>query len=401
MWRAGLLLILTAQIQTEGKLDSEEDTGESGDQDLLGGKYNITRNHIRLKEDIEDQIDDSAEHIGAAVTQVVRYPYAAALLKNDSYVCSAIILNTYWMLTLSKCFDSNIISSYVTHRYLGNYTIRVGSSYNNKEGAISKIKMLINNFDLKVSAVKLQKPLEFTSQIQSVLLPKPDEEASLGYLASMIAWTPTGHIRVVNTPVIDSSICESSTKLLPGRYVCFGGVQDPNRHFCRKDNGGAVIQNNTLIAISSFLHTCALYTKTHAFPKVSSFSRWLDSVIWDENNRPTTTMTKPSSTVSTQSIPLNTTESADINTYVDPRKYMLTLPFDPINVPLEPAGDNSVIPRMSLYESYLQNLAKTKTSTTTDPNKIYEKKEWLEKFGKSILMIPAQVLKKKYDKYDY
>lgn len=52
--------------------------------------------------------------------------------------------------------------------------------------------MLINNFDMKVSAAKLQAPLEFTSQTQSVLLPKPDEDVSLGYLASMIAWTPTG-----------------------------------------------------------------------------------------------------------------------------------------------------------------------------------------------------------------
>ncbi|XP_045762152.1 trypsin-5-like isoform X2 [Maniola jurtina] len=371
------------------------------DQDLLGGKYNITRNHTWLKEEIEDQIDHSAEHIGAAVTQVVRHPYAAALLKNDTYVCSAIILNTYWMLTLSKCFESNVISSYVTHRYLGNYTIRAGSSYNNKGGAISKIKMLINNFDLKVSAVKLQEPLKFTSQIQSVLLPTPDEDVSLGYLASMIAWTPTGHIRLVNAPVIDSSICEPSTKLLPGRYVCLAGVQDPNRHFCRKDNGGAVIQNNTLIGISSFLHTCALYTKTHAFPKVSSFSRWLDSVIWDENNRPTTTITTPSSTVTTQSTPLNTTESADSNTYVDPRKYMLTLPFEPINVPLEPAEDNSVIPRMSLYESYLQNLAKAKTTTTTDANEKDEKKEWFEKYAKPILIMQPQVLKKKYDNYDY
>ncbi|CAH2231712.1 trypsin-5-like [Pararge aegeria] len=397
MWRVGLLLVLVAQMQTEGKIESQEDNGESGDKDV-GMDYTGSRNYTQ--KDGDDQIDESEERIGAAVTQVVRHPYAASLLKNDSYVCSAIILNTHWMLTLSKCFESNVISSYVTYRYLGNYTIRIGSSYNNKGGSILKIKMLINNFDLKVSAAKLQAPVKFTSQIQSVLLPKPDEEAALGYLASMIAWTPTGHIRVVNAPIIDSSICESSTKLEPGRYICVGGVQDPNRHFCRKDNGGAVIQNNTLIAISSFLHTCALYTKTHAFPKVSSFSRWLDSVIWDEDNRPTTIATSTSADI-TKTTQLNTSESTKSSMFVDPRKFMLTLPFDPINVPLEPAEDNSVIPRMSLYESYLQNLAKAKTSTTADPNEVDEKKNWLEMFGKSILMVPPQMLRKKYDTYNY
>ena len=52
--------------------------------------------------------------------------------------------------------------------------------------------MLINNFDVKVSAVKLMKPLEFSSTVQPVSLPNPDEEVSLGFLSSMLAWTPTG-----------------------------------------------------------------------------------------------------------------------------------------------------------------------------------------------------------------
>jgi hypothetical protein len=41
------------------------------------------------------------------------------------------------------------------------------------------------------------------------------------------------HIRVVNAPVIDASLCEPYTRMLPGHYICVAGVQDPNRHFCR------------------------------------------------------------------------------------------------------------------------------------------------------------------------
>lgn len=52
--------------------------------------------------------------------------------------------------------------------------------------------MLINNFDLHVTAVKLETPMEFTSQVQSVRLPEPDDNITLGFLASIIAWTPNG-----------------------------------------------------------------------------------------------------------------------------------------------------------------------------------------------------------------
>lgn len=41
------------------------------------------------------------------------------------------------------------------------------------------------------------------------------------------------HMRVVNAPVVDTAICDTYTKLLPGHYICLGGVQDLNRHFCR------------------------------------------------------------------------------------------------------------------------------------------------------------------------
>lgn len=79
---------------------------------------------------------------------------------------------------------------------------------------------------------------------------------------------------------------------------------------------------------------------------------------------------------------------------MDPRKFMVTLPFDAVNVPLEPAGDNSVIPRMSLYESYLQSLTKAKLSTTLAPIVLDdEKKEWLRKFGKTFLMASRNQLK--------
>ncbi|XP_050673126.1 trypsin-10-like [Leptidea sinapis] len=376
--QASMYIVCVLFVCANGKIDS--DTAESGDND--SGDNNTRASEAKFFDDI----DDSEEHIGASVTQVNRHPYAASLLNNNTYVCSSVILNTYWTLTLSKCFDPIVISSYVSHKYLGNYSLRVGSNYNNKAGTIFQIKLLFNNFDLKVSAVKLTAPLSFNAFVHSVNLPAVTDDVSLGRLSTIIAWTPTGHIRVVNAPVIEATICELSTKLLPGHYVCIGGVQDPNRHFCRKDNGGAVIQNNTLIAVSSFLHTCAIYTKTHAFPKASSFARWLDGVIWDENNRPTTQTIAPTTeTIETEPV-TNSTQPADRTPYYnDPGKFLLTLPYAPVNVPLEPAEDNSVIPRMSLYESYLQNFMKAKTSTTQGTLDD-EKKAWFEKFGKSMLM---------------
>ncbi|XP_053618068.1 trypsin epsilon-like [Plodia interpunctella] len=370
MWRLVGLLLAVSLLHVQGKIESEQDIGDSGDQDF----------------------DDSNEKIGPVVTQVFQHPYAASLLKNNTYLCSAVILNTYWLLTSSKCFDPNVIASYVTYKNLNHYAVRVGSSFNNNGGDISTIKMLITNFDRRVSAIKLTGPLDFSSRVNAVKLPNPDEEVSLGYLASAIAWTPNFHLRLVNMPLIDPTLCEPYTKMLPGHYICVGGVEDPNRHFCRKDNGGAVVQNDTLVGISTFLHTCAVYSKIHAFPKVSGFARWIDSIIWDEDNRPTT----PSTTEATTTAVKNVTEiPEDRNTvFMDPRQFMLTLPYDPINVPLEPAEDNSVIPRMSLYESYLQSKISKSTTTTGNPKDLKKKRP------QAVRKVPMFQMKR-YNNYDY
>lgn len=52
--------------------------------------------------------------------------------------------------------------------------------------------MMINNFDQKVTATKLETQMVFSSRVQSISLPHPDEEIALGYLSSIIAWTPSG-----------------------------------------------------------------------------------------------------------------------------------------------------------------------------------------------------------------
>ncbi|XP_041968613.1 trypsin-3-like [Aricia agestis] len=343
-----------------------------------------------------DDLGNSDEHIGAAVTQVSRHPYAASLLYSGTYVCSAIVLNNNWLLTPTKCFDTKTILSYVSHKNLGNYSVRAGSSYNNKGGSIHEINMLINNFDFKMSVIKLSEPLQLGARVAPVLLPPEDYEVTLGDLASVIAWTPSGHIRIVNVPVMNPSICD--TTLLPGHYVCVGGVQDPDRHFCRKDNGGAVVQNNTLIAVASFLRSCASYTKTHAFPRVASFTRWVKTAIWDGD---TTTELKNSFT--TSKTELNNTDSEIY--YAEPESnsvnanmMMLSLPFDPVDVPLEPGENNSILPKMSIYESYLRNKARTRTSPSPEPDneeEITNKKKWLEKYGRQLLMIPG-----KYGQYE-
>ena len=83
---------------------------------------------------------------------------------------------------------------------------------------------------------------------------------------------------------------------------------------------------------------------------------------------------------------------------------MLTLPFDPINVPLEPAlEDNSVLPGISLYESYLQSIARAKTSTLETTKVPETKTEANQKSMNKMdpMMIPQLMygnMPKKYDR---
>lgn len=165
-----------------------------------------------------------------------------------------------------------------------------------------------------------------------------------------------------------------------------------------------MIQNRTLIAVASFINTCALYSKTHAFPKVASFSAWLSSIIWDEESQHTTTTEAPVETVRTTKEQSNATEKSRAP-YYDPSKFMLTLPFDPINVPLEPAEDNSVLPRMSLYESYLQSMSRNRQGAMTEPSSTTVKQEQLStrtdlKSAPLAMQVYRHMIPKRYD-FDY
>lgn len=88
--------------------------------------------------------------------------------------------------------------------------------------------------------------------------------------------------------------------------------------------------------------------------------------------------------------------------YDDVNKYMLTLPYDPVNVPLEPAEDNSVLPGMSLYESYLQSIIKAKTSTTEGAT-VDQKTESTNRSTNPVMMAQNKFARMpvKYDRYDY
>lgn len=169
-----------------------------------------------------------------------------------------------------------------------------------------------------------------------------------------------------------------------------------------------MIQNNTLVAISSFINACALYSKTHSFPKIASFVRWLETVIWDEVIKPSST-TEPPTTETTSKIPNKANSTKEVSEsqpyYPDVGKYMLTLPYDPINVPIEPAEDNSVLPGMSLYESYLQSIVKARTSTAASTVTVGQKTGTTKANDQPNLMskqkFDIRAMSKKYDRYDY
>ncbi|KOB69517.1 Astryp1, partial [Operophtera brumata] len=193
--------------------------------------------------------------------------------------------------------------------------------------------------------------IDNSSRVQAVYLPKADEEVNLGHLASIVAWTPDG---AVYLPKADEEV--------------------------------------------TLGHLASIVAWTP--DGVSAFARWTDSVIWDENNRPTTT--NKETTVSAVDTEATATQTLS-PLFVDPSKFMLTLPYEPVNLPLEPDENNAVMGRVSLYESYLQNMANPKTTTTQDPlvkeqaKMNQAKMEWFQKYGKAMLMMPQQYIQKNFD----
>lgn len=188
-------------------------------------------------------------------------------------------------------FDNSFL-----RRNVNNITIRAGSTFLNEEGIVlnassTYVHPLYNpvTFQNNLGLIKLEKPLEFNENIQSIRLPHPFTDVLGGAKVAIAGWgflEATGQFSQVlqqtETHVVTRESCINAysnflNEVTVGQ-ICTAGVDDGGVMPCWGDNGGPVVFNGEIIAIIAWGANCGQTNLPAVNERVSQHVQLIDAV---------------------------------------------------------------------------------------------------------------------------
>ncbi|XP_011505258.1 PREDICTED: chymotrypsin-2-like [Ceratosolen solmsi marchali] len=227
--------------------------------------------------------------IGGVDADIKEIPYIASLrqFKKEEHFCSGAIISHYHILTAAHCIDSldkSEVRIYVGSANSSNYTgpyyniqdIKMHPKYNK-----ANIKKLKTRYDIAVLTVYPRIPFnQFQNKIN---LPNQDIETGELGLISGWGWKtyPIGWIsdtlQKLSMWIISNEQCANYfTNLIREEHICV--YRNRETGTCFGDSGGPLINNNTLIGISSINSPCAS-GDPDVYVRVYTFLEFINSII--------------------------------------------------------------------------------------------------------------------------
>jgi trypsin len=125
---------------------------------------------------------------GGKDADISEVPYLATLIHQNGFTCGGSIISKSYILTGAYCVMFSLDPK--------DYTVRVGSSYSDKEGTVMKVsKITVHpeiynpNANYDFALLQLETPIkEFDSKVKSIALPSADQKSVVGYPASLSGW---------------------------------------------------------------------------------------------------------------------------------------------------------------------------------------------------------------------
>ncbi|KAF2879879.1 hypothetical protein ILUMI_26289 [Ignelater luminosus] len=224
---------------------------------------------------------------------IEKYPYMAALVRDDErlhaqrLICSVAIVASYFALSAAHCFKKYIATDTPTM-----YAIRG----NNEFWSDGKIHLVIDfriyqsseelvsfhsHFRANLAVIKVEEP--FTGEFERpIRIAPPGTKIKVRTTAVTTAWaavdtTYTTRLKAYKTTISDKKECRLFYRVImqitvTTDMVCAYAFRDG---FCFGDSGGAMVQNDTLIGISSFGRECTADHVPDIYTKIPEFSRWI------------------------------------------------------------------------------------------------------------------------------
>lgn len=223
--------------------------------------------------------------VGGVHAEIEEFPWIVSLMKSYSHHCGGSIVTPNRVVTAAHCTFGDSARL---------FKIRAGSTNRNEGGDVVSVSEIVNHarynkyeMENDISILFLDWPLQMSSKIRVIGLPKQDQHITDGTNLNVAGWgnnnehgSSSVYLMAATIPAIKRERC---AKMYEDRYditdsmIC-AGFEEGGVDSCQGDSGGpCTLDNNTLIGIVSWGLGCARPNRPGVYTNVAYFANWIVS----------------------------------------------------------------------------------------------------------------------------
>ncbi|KAK9307028.1 hypothetical protein QLX08_002480 [Tetragonisca angustula] len=201
--------------------------------------------------------------IGGDNASINDYPYQVSIHDRRQLLCGGSLISQNWVLTAAHCVSGLPPSQ---------LKIRLGSSYNSKEGTVITEKLQLPQ---SVTTSANVKPIALASSANTVQGGTKAVVTGWGYVAP--GGPTSDRLKSLTLPVVDQATCKKIYgNLLTNNMLC-AGIMSGGKDACSIDSGGPLVYNKVQIGIVSWgwYGSCAKPQYPGVYTRVSAIRQWI------------------------------------------------------------------------------------------------------------------------------
>ncbi|XP_050996689.1 serine protease 42-like [Acomys russatus] len=235
--------------------------------------------------------------MGGVDAEEGKWPWQVSVRIRHMHICGGSLINAQWVLTAAHCIYSRI-----------QYNVKMGdrSVYRQNTSLVIPIQSIIVHPKFSTTVVvkhdiallKLQYPVNFTSTIHPICIPKETFYVEAGTTCWVTGWglpdpnapkVPTEILQEVDQKVIHYNECNgmlkkaisSSTDLVKRGMIC--GYKEKGKDSCQGDSGGPMScefnDRWVQVGVVSWGISCGREGHPGVYTDVAFYSKWLVAVV--------------------------------------------------------------------------------------------------------------------------
>ncbi|XP_055457492.1 serine protease 42-like [Psammomys obesus] len=235
--------------------------------------------------------------LGGQESEEGKWPWQVSVRIRHMHICGGSLISAQWVLTAAHCIFSQI-----------QYNVKMGdrSVYRQNTSVVIPIKNIIVHpkfstaivIENDIALLKLQYPVNFTSNIHPICLPSETFYVKTGTSCWVTGWgrtdvgapkIPTAILREVEQNIIHYHDCNAmlkkgvgtSKEMVKSGMIC--GYKEGRKDSCQGDSGGPLsCQFNdkwVQVGIVSWGISCGRKNFPGVYTDVGAYSKWLVAVV--------------------------------------------------------------------------------------------------------------------------